>query len=104
MHLDQALIVFRWFVTQLIRHQLCQPDTTTQGAGKQWCVARQLLQLRQQDIPNACAFFTGDRQIAGAVANPRCDARLSSEEHTSALQSLLRSSNAVYCLKKKKNK
>src|SRR3546814_7140294 len=41
--------------------------------------------------------------IAGAVADPRkylVDAR--SEEHTSELQSLMRISYAVFCLKKKK--
>src|SRR3546814_9976452 len=38
-------------------------------------------------------------------ASPRAIARLSrSEEHTSELQSLMRTSYAVYCLKKKKKK
>src|SRR3546814_2782643 len=39
----------------------------------------------------------GDMAHAGAVQSPR------SEEHTSELQSLMRISYAVFCLKKKKN-
>src|SRR3546814_3384319 len=39
------------------------------------------------------------------VARPRLEVeRLRSEEHTSELQSLMRISYAVFCLKKKKNK
>src|SRR3546814_1797714 len=34
---------------------------------------------------------------------PRCDGEDRSEEHTSELQSLMRISYAVFCLKKKKN-
>src|SRR3546814_6519163 len=39
-----------------------------------------------------------------AQAWPRCDRQARSEEHTSELQSLMRISYAVFCLKKKKNK
>src|SRR3546814_8759711 len=47
-------------------------------------------------LPAGCAF----RSVAGAVpaASPACR----SEEHTSELQSLMRISYAVFCLKKKK--
>src|SRR3546814_4172249 len=41
-----------------------------------------------------------DRRAAGAVVAP--EERLRSEEHTSELQSLMRISYAVFCLKKKK--
>src|SRR3546814_5523128 len=55
--------------------------------------------------------FRSDEDGAGAIDNPggvtrrvhmiyRCDLR--SEEHTSELQSLMRISYAVFCLKKKK--
>src|SRR3546814_10108162 len=53
----------------------------------------------------------GRRQIAGGLRQIDCRrekrgnrsyARLRSEEHTSELQSLMRSSYAVFCLKKKK--
>src|SRR3546814_3326191 len=39
-----------------------------------------------------------------AIAAPRARFRARSEEHTSELQSLMRISYAVFCLKKKKNK
>src|SRR3546814_15264121 len=41
---------------------------------------------------------------AGAAAMPLGAAPARSEEHTSELQSLMRISYAVFCLKKKKNK
>src|SRR3546814_2694999 len=41
-----------------------------------------------------------DDRPSGVVAWPRCEPR--SEEHTSELQSLMRISYAVFCLKKKK--
>src|SRR3546814_3156017 len=50
----------------------------------------QLVQQRNQAAMNAA------RAQQGAAAAPR------SEEHTSELQSLMRSSYAVFCLKKKK--
>src|SRR3546814_1249721 len=40
----------------------------------------------------------------GGVGGGRADAADRSEEHTSELQSLMRISSAVFCLKKKKNK
>src|SRR3546814_2642576 len=46
-------------------------------------------------------FHFARRQIHGSQGNRRCGLR--SEEHTSELQSLMRSSYAVFCLKKKKN-
>src|SRR3546814_7159298 len=45
----------------------------------------------------------GPDQIA-FLANPRYRRALRSEEHTSELQSLMRISYAVFCLKKKKQK
>src|SRR3546814_3101224 len=39
----------------------------------------------------------------GVVAFPQANAEKRSEEHTSELQSLMRISYAVFCLKKKKN-
>src|SRR3546814_3664486 len=43
-----------------------------------------------------------DRRIDDAVVIPRAAAGVRSEEHTSELQSLMRISYAVFCLKKKK--
>src|SRR3546814_3063220 len=41
-------------------------------------------------------------ELPGRITPPRCGAR--SEEHTSELQSLMRSSYAVFCLKNKKTR
>src|SRR3546814_4163048 len=54
-----------------------------------------------RDALRRAAFGAGDRRYAGARAST-ADRR--SEEHTSELQSLMRISYAVFCLKKKKNK
>src|SRR3546814_1140090 len=43
-----------------------------------------------------------DRDASGGAGGPGCSRR--SEEHTSELQSLMRISYAVFCLKKKKKK
>src|SRR3546814_5729090 len=58
-----------------------------------------------------CVVLEGFLLLARAVAMarwvpprfPSCPCRLRSEEHTSELQSLMRISYAVFCLKKKKN-
>src|SRR3546814_8848128 len=50
------------------------------------------------------AFEGDDRQAAGSQTHRRADRELDrSEEHTSELQSLMRISYAVFCLKKKKH-
>src|SRR3546814_6766783 len=46
----------------------------------------------------------GRRDAAGAARRWRCLRHPRSEEHTSELQSLMRISYAVFCLKKKKSK
>src|SRR3546814_7426068 len=50
---------------------------------------------REHDTPDLCIEGWNRRLV-------RC--RIRSEEHTSELQSLMRISYAVFCLKKKKNK
>src|SRR3546814_6874681 len=50
----------------------------------------------------ACHSRVHARSCVKLLANSRCAAR--SEEHTSELQSLMRISYAVFCLKKKKQK
>src|SRR3546814_6457125 len=56
---------------------------------------------------SATIFFAASpRSLAGTIASPelaRISLPLRSEEHTSELQSLMRISYAVFCLKKKKN-
>src|SRR3546814_7127718 len=51
----------------------------------------------------AAAEVRQHRVPVPAVGAARCPAGVRSEEHTSELQSLLRISYAVFCLKKKKN-
>src|SRR3546814_1639355 len=56
-------------------------------------------------IPNLVDFFdtrTGSTSVRQSVSADR--AKIRSEEHTSELQSLMRISYAVFCLKKKKTK
>src|SRR3546814_3573217 len=50
-------------------------------------------------LPPACHHVR--LRVAEAVAMARRDQRVRSEEHTSELQSLMRISYAVFCLKKK---
>src|SRR3546814_4489259 len=57
-------------------------------------------QLRLHDEPLGCPRFAGPDEATCRHARP--DGR--SEEHTSELQSLMRISYAVFCLKKKKHK
>src|SRR3546814_3225308 len=61
-----------------------RPDT-----GPRPSPGRCVLKERRSDLP---------------VAQPDSDQGARSEEHTSELQSLMRNSYAVFCLKKKKNK
>src|SRR3546814_2821354 len=80
-----------------------------------WAGGRDAPAVRTRAIANAMkpARFTGkwqalkpaERRLTGVraleLADPAEEAR--SEEHTSELQSLMRISYAVFCLKKKKN-
>src|SRR3546814_8715751 len=51
---------------------------------------------------SCCAAFPRQRACCGADISPAGDIGNRSEEHTSELQSLMRISYAVFCLKKKK--
>src|SRR3546814_2673415 len=57
---------------------------------------------RPTDCPAAPATRSASTRRQGARCRPSASDR--SEEHTSELQSLMRISYAVFCLKKKKNK
>src|SRR3546814_6497309 len=67
------------------------------------------IEIAQRDIPATVQGISGDLQLQIAAARRvrRCQSRKQgerqrSEEHTSELQSLMRISYAVFCLKKKK--
>src|SRR3546814_5231584 len=53
------------------------------------------------DMHAVLGIFLGEDLGEGAHHDPRIVERLRSEEHTSELQSLMRISYAVFCLKKK---
>src|SRR3546814_9967553 len=57
--------------------------------------------VRRRSVRRSSAIRTGREGISGS-ARPRTARRARSEEHTSELQSLMRISYAVFCLKKKK--
>src|SRR3546814_9789049 len=91
------------------REQRAQPGALAHHRPDAQC--RRLVQgIRRQagreilsEARGADADLVGHPQSAGAgmaVRRPRTDSR--SEEHTSELQSLMRISYAVFCLKKKK--
>src|SRR3546814_5186803 len=54
--------------------------------------------------PHGMGWIVGDLNDQGAVGNALAGDADRSEEHTSELQSLMRISYAVFCLKKTKNK
>src|SRR3546814_6609516 len=60
------------------------------------------IEIRHYDDPEHSTYITFPEAsyVAGLSNNPEYDVR--SEEHTSELQSLMRISYAVFCLKKKK--
>src|SRR3546814_10337903 len=61
--------------------------------------ARRIIRARASRSASECRFLdAADAAIARATSNPK----ERSEEHTSELQSLMRISYAVFCLKKKK--
>src|SRR3546814_8609392 len=63
---------------------------------------RRLRRSPRPDGPHHCRRAC--RRSPRRAASPRRDRRDRSEEHTSELQSLMRISYAVFCLKKKKKK
>src|SRR3546814_8175491 len=99
---------------------VCSSDLTNCGAGssRRTCAEREApppwpcVCLRAEDRGAAAAVgahpaavhargVEGHHDVAGAVERDRAAVR--SEEHTSELQSLMRISYAVFCLKKKTN-
>src|SRR3546814_5006937 len=60
---------------------------------------RRRVPFRRPDVPRDLAAIAVDQQRGGKTV---CAEFPRSEEHTSELQSLMRSSYAVFCLKKKK--
>src|SRR3546814_9458195 len=84
--------LFRSLARQAARQLAPQP-----GAGRNHRIVRARLAAR---AARARLDAVGAVDAAGGAAGRRPDGR--SEEHTSELQSLMRTSYAVFCLKKKK--
>src|SRR3546814_5802306 len=82
--------------TTLFRSARARPGGGGPGRGLQPAAARSLCRRRHEGA--------GDRPRLAAEDRPGPDPGGRSEEHTSELQSLMRISYAVFCLKKKKNK
>src|SRR3546814_20159119 len=80
------------------------PYTTLVRAefGRDGNAAAQLREYRGAGAHEFGQRFLAGERIAGAQG--QCIGRLRSDEHTSELQSLMRISYAVFCLKKKNNK
>src|SRR3546814_2183442 len=93
--LEDALKVLQRHVQQQAnarRQRLQEPDMRDRG--------------RKLDMPHPLAADLGNRDLDTAffADDALVFHALRSEEHTSELQSLMRISYAVFCLKKKKNK
>src|SRR3546814_4593608 len=88
-----------------VRRRICATDAAGRGAG---CGREQRPpQPRLARRPARTAYRATDRSAAAAFAGQAEQehrARSRSEEHTSELQSLMRISYAVFCLKKKQTK
>src|SRR3546814_8124113 len=76
------------------------PQALQADAGRRFAVRLTLLWDRPQQRLFAC--IDEDQKLAAEAAPTRAKGRNRSEEHTSELQSLMRTSYAVFCLKKKK--
>src|SRR3546814_2863185 len=73
---------------------LCRRTGTVEGTGTRLSLLLHAKRHRQGD--------RGQRRGAPRTRWPHLSRHLRSEEHTSELQSLMRNSYAVFCLKKKK--
>src|SRR3546814_6664752 len=83
--------------------RVCSAETVHreyEHAGKNWTRQRSLTVSFTDELTNARL----ERLAAVAISAARAERDRRSEEHTSELQSLMRISYAVFCLKKKKTK
>src|SRR3546814_4461365 len=81
-----------------------RPDLkqSNRGPGTGLRVAIAILNLHKTRLNDPYMWFMGTNDQPGDYRQSGCAGR--SEEHTSELQSLMRISYAVFCLKKKKKK
>src|SRR3546814_2043708 len=94
LRLSKKLLFAIEAVVDIAYHAGAGPVRSTDISRRQGIPRRYLEQVLQQLVHHG--ILAGQR-------GPRGGYRLRSEEHTSELQSLMRISYAVFCLKKKKN-
>src|SRR3546814_1481692 len=85
--------------TQALRHK-------PQASDHPWSRSIRVHMGITQGVPRLPALLIGGLESSGIpranICQPRLQSQKRSEEHTSELQSLMRISYAVFCLKKKK--
>src|SRR3546814_5164349 len=99
----------REFVTRCVTALKAHGNTlgvAPTGAGKTICLSGTAGEFLQHPDAKACILAHRDELTAQNLAkfgrvNPHVSTSIRSEEHTSELQSLMRNSYAVFCLKKK---
>src|SRR3546814_8605667 len=79
---------------------LCAEHGPTRVAGSVGCDEKTIRNARDEKSTLRLDFASNLLALDGRALDPNLNHR--SEEHTSELQSLMRSSYAVFCLKKKK--
>src|SRR3546814_10276524 len=109
--------MFLFFFSRRRRHTVCALVTGVQTCALPICPSRARRRCRSSGADRAAASRRARRRAARRARYPSARARIAdnircggprregnrSEEHTSELQSLMRISYAVFCLKKKKN-
>src|SRR3546814_7912058 len=100
----------RWFLTCSSHGKLCNASVrgafmalTKRWAGRAWGtnIGNVFVTLEGEDAALSGTLRMNEEGVHCCIRSARL---LRSEEHTSELQSLMRISYAVFCLKKKKNK
>src|SRR3546814_5885325 len=82
----------------------CAPALAFRVGASPFLGPRALMTVAHQAMANAIRALAMDAVQAANSGHPGMPMGMRSEEHTSELQSLMRISYAVFCLKKKKNK
>src|SRR3546814_8329597 len=85
---------------EVVDHVACGHQDADVGVDRQ---DQRVVRRQQTRLARLQVGFRHDEGIEGEVAVVRVLERPRSEEHTSELQSLMRISYAVFCLKKKKH-
>src|SRR3546814_2249176 len=89
----------------LLQRRRAMSDTARRGRSPDLQLAGRIaLAVRERHRHAVCAQHGGELALSRLVVGEAALQAFKSEEHTSELQSLMRISYAVFCLKKKTNK